>query len=76
METKQMSFDMNNFAKWLSGELKERHWPVAKLSKVSGVHPNTIRNYLANRCEPSFYNVVMLVRALGYRLEVVKNDNK
>lgn len=72
METKQMSFDMNNFAKWLSHQLKARNMSVTRLSKISGVHPNTIRNYLANRCEPSFYNVVMIVSAFGYRLEAVE----
>lgn len=72
METKQMSFDMDNFANWLSKQLEDRSMSVTKLSKISGVHPNTIRNYLSNRCEPSFYNVVLIVKALGYKLEVVK----
>lgn len=72
METKQMYSNMNNFGKWLSHQLNERNITVTKLSRVSGVHPNTIRNYLAGRCEPSFYNVVQIVKALGYELEAVK----
>ena len=73
METRPMYF---NFADWMRGELKTRRMTVAKLSAISGVHPNTIRNYLAFRCEPSLYNVNLIVAALGYTLEVVKNDNK
>lgn len=72
METKQMCSNMNNFGKWLSHQIKEQKITVTKLSKVSGVHPNTIRNYLAKRCEPSLYNVLLLVEALGYELEAVK----
>lgn len=73
METKPMYF---NFADWLRKELLTRHLTVAKVSAISGVHPNTIRNYLAFRCEPTLYNVNLIVVALGYTLEVVKNDNK
>jgi transcriptional regulator with XRE-family HTH domain len=73
METKQMYF---NFADWLRNELLTRRMTVVKLATMSGVHPNTIRNYLSFRCEPSLYNVNLIVAALGYRLEVVKRDNK
>ena len=73
METKQMYF---NFSDWMRNELKVRRMTVAKLSTISGVHPNTIRNYLAFRCEPSLYNVNLIVTALGYQLEAVKRDYK
>lgn len=72
METKQMYSNIDNFAEWLGRQIKERNITVTKLSKISGVHPNTIRNYLAHRCEPTFYNVVLLVKALGYELEAVQ----
>lgn len=73
METRRTYF---NFADWLRNELKTRRMTVAKLSAISGVHPNTIHNYLTFRCEPSLYNVNLIVAALGYKLEVVHNDNK
>lgn len=72
METKQMCSNLINFEKWLSHEMEAQDINAAKLSRMSGVHPNTIRNYLAHRCEPTFYNVLLLVRALGYEVEAVK----
>ncbi len=72
METKQTCSNLINFEKWLSHQIKEQDITVTKLAKISGVHPNTIRNYLARRCEPTFYNVVLLVKALGFELEAVK----
>ena len=72
METTQMCSSIVNFEKWLSKQLKEQKLTVTKLSKISGVHPNTIRNYLALRCEPTFYNVLCLTRALGYDVMAVK----
>jgi hypothetical protein len=71
METKPMYFNLTNFAGWLRKELEERHMTVSKLSKLSSVHPNTIRNYLAHRCEPSYYNVLLIVWALGYELGAI-----
>lgn len=72
METKQMYSNLTDFAEWLQQRIDERHITVTRLSQISGVHPNTIRNYLAHRCEPTYYNVLLLVDALGYKLEAVK----
>jgi lambda repressor-like predicted transcriptional regulator len=67
-----MFSNVDIFEKWLSGEIKAQGLSVTKLSKISGVHPNTIRNYLARRCEPTFYNAWLLVNALGYSLGAIK----
>lgn len=72
METKQMYSDINEFEPWLRQEIAKQKLTVTKLSKISGVHPNTIRNYLAHRCEPTFYNVCQLVNALGYTVGAIK----
>ena len=72
METRQMFSNIDIFRKWLGDEIKAQGLSVAKLSKISGVHPNTIRNYLANRCEPTLYNAWLLVHALGYSLGAIK----
>ena len=72
METKQMCSNLADFAGWLRQQMNEQKLNVTKLSVLSGVHPNTIRNYLAHRCEPTHYNVLLLVQALGYELEAVK----
>lgn len=72
METKQMCSNLLNFEEWLRAEMKAQEIKASKLGQISGVHPNTIRNYLAGRCEPTMYNVLLLVRALGYELGVFK----
>ena len=71
METRPMFFNLDNFNDWLRKSMLDRNISVKHLSKTSGVHPNTIRNYLACRCEPSYYNVVLLVNALGYEMVAV-----
>ena len=76
METRQMYSNLTDFAEWLRKEIDSRHLNVTRLAKMSGVHPNTIRNYLAYRCEPSYYNVLLLVKALGYELGAIPRDNK
>jgi lambda repressor-like predicted transcriptional regulator len=67
-----MYSNLTDFEKWLSHEIKAQGINVRKLAKISGVHYNTIRNYLAHRCEPSFFNVLLIVKALGYEVEAVK----
>ena len=74
METKQMYSNvekLDKFSDWLSSQLAERNMTVTKLGKISGVHPNTIHNYLSERCEPTFFNAQCLVNALGYDLGVI-----
>lgn len=72
METKPMYSNLNNFSKWVRSQLKVNNMTVSHLAKISGVHPNTIRNYLACRCEPTFYNVVLITNALGYDIKAVR----
>ena len=76
METKQMCFNIDNFESWLSNEIRERNITVTRLSKISGVHPNTIRNYLAGRCEPTLFNVQCVVNALGYDVGVIPRGHQ
>ena len=75
METKQMYSNaekIEKFSDWLRYELITRHITVRKLSRMSGVHINTIHNYLHEKCEPSLYNVTCIVNALGYDLGVMR----
>lgn len=72
METTQMCFNLNIFDTWLRQEIRRQNIKVSELSKRSGVHPNTIRNYLTNRCDPTLCNILCLVNALGYDAVVVK----
>ena len=64
------------FSEWLRYELDSRPLTVARLAQISGVHPNTIRNYLAERCEPTLFNVQCIVNALGYDVGVVPRGPK
>lgn len=75
METKQMYSKVekiDKFSDWLRNQIMTRNFTITRLAKLSGVHPNTISNYLNERCEPTFYNVVLLVKALGYELGAIK----
>lgn len=79
METKPMYSNItkiDKFSDWLREEMKMQELKVTKLAKISGVHPNTIRNYLAERCEPTLFNAECLVVALGYDLVVVPRGSK
>ena len=71
METKRMYSNLNIFDTWLRDEMRRQEISVTKLAKISGVHPNTIRNYLANRCDPTRCNILCIVNALGYDAAVV-----
>ena len=75
METKPMYSKVekiDKFSYWLRNQIITRNFTITRLAKLSGVHPNTIRNYLAERCEPTFYNVTLLVNALGYDVGAIK----
>ena len=79
METKQMCSKaqrIHNFSEWLNSELDNSHLTVAKLARISGVHQNTIRNYLAERCEPTLFNVQCVVNALGYDVGVIPRGHQ
>ena len=71
METKRMYSKIEEievFSDWLSRKLEYREMTVTRLAKLSGVHPNTIHNYLAGRCEPTLFNAQCILNALGYKL--------
>lgn len=75
METRPMCSDIEKigkFSDWLKSQLESRNMSISRLAKISGVHPNTIRNYLSLRCEPTLYNVICLTHALGYDLGVIR----
>lgn len=79
METKPMCSNVqkiSKFSEWLRYELDNRHLSITRLSQLSGVHPNTIRNYLAGRCEPTMFSAECLINALGYDLVVIPRDSK
>lgn len=74
METKPMCSNVQKiykFSEWLRHELDTRQLSTTRLAQLSGVHPNTIRNYLAERCEPTLFNVQCVVNALGYDVGVI-----
>ena len=79
METKQMCSNVQkiyNFSEWLRSELDRQHLTATKLSQISGVHKNTIRNYLVDRCEPTLFNIQCVVNALGYDVVVIPRDSE
>lgn len=78
METRQMyskAEKLVKFSEWLRKEMKRQEMSSARLARLSGVHPNTIRNYLAERCEPTLFNVQCIVLAFGHDLGVLYKDD-
>lgn len=59
--------------------LKEKNISIYKLSKLTGIHENTLRNYRKNyaktvRSEPSFVNACKIADALGVSLDDLRSD--
>lgn len=63
---------IGKFSEWLSKQMKFHGMTITRLAKLSGVHPNTIRNYLAERCEPTLFNAQCIINAFGYELGAIK----
>ena len=79
METKPMCSKgqtLYSFSDWLKSEREDNPITIVKLAQISGVHQNTISNYLSGRCEPTLFNAQCIVNSLGYDLVVVPRDNK
>jgi len=79
METRQMCSNVqkiDKFSDWLKSELDRQHITATRLAQISGVHQNTIRNYLAGRCEPTLFNVRCVVNALGYDVGVTPRGHQ
>ena len=60
-----------DFPSWLREQLNTRKMSISRLAKISGVHPNTIQNYLSNKCEPTLFNARCVMNALGYDLGAI-----
>ena len=70
METRLTCSNLDDFTAWMISQMDAQGITVSQLSELSGVHPNTIRNYLRHTCGPTLYNVSCIAKALGYRLWV------
>lgn len=53
--------------------LKEKGMTVYKLSKITGIPDNTLRNYRSKRSEPSFTNVCKIADALDISLDDLRD---
>jgi transcriptional regulator with XRE-family HTH domain len=55
---------------------KESGFTRTQLSKASGISPSTIENYEKEKIEqPSIYKVEILLRAMGYDLDAIKQPS-
>ena len=53
--------------------LKEKGMTVYKLSKITGIPDNTLRNYRSKHSEPSFTNVCKIADALEISLDDLRD---
>lgn len=49
--------------------LYEKGLTIKYLSEKTGIHRNTIRNYIRNDVEPSFFNICCIAQVLDLSLE-------
>lgn len=49
--------------------LKEKYITIYKLSKLTGISDNTLRNYRSKHSDPSFTNACKIADALGVSLD-------
>lgn len=59
--------------------IKEKHISIYRLSKLTGIHENTLRNYKkgyrrSGASEPSFTNACKIADALGVSLDDLRGD--
>ncbi|WP_082621081.1 helix-turn-helix domain-containing protein [Lactobacillus gigeriorum] len=54
--------------------LKERNLTIYRLSKMTGISDNTLRNYRLKHSEPSFTNACKIADALGVSLDDLRED--
>lgn len=55
--------------------LKEKGLTVYKLSKLTGISDNTLRNYRSKHSCPSFTNACKIADALGVKLDDLRDKN-
>lgn len=55
--------------------LKEKGLTVYKLSKLTGISDNTLRNYRSKHSDPSFNNACKIADALGVKLDDLRDKN-
>lgn len=61
--------------------LKQKHLSIYRLSKMTGIHETTLRNYRKNYSHPggvspSFKNACKIADALGVSLDALRGDKK
>lgn len=55
--------------------LKEKGLTVYKLSKLTGISDNTLRNYRSKHSDSSFTNACKIADALGVKLDDLRDKN-
>lgn len=53
--------------------LKEKGMSIYRLSKITGIPDNTLRNYRSKHSDPSFTNVCKIADALGISLDELRD---
>lgn len=72
MVNKKMN-DINDFAKWLQDQLDKRGWDCLDLAVEAFLSEQTIKNYLNGTSYPKLDSFMLIVKALGKRVEITDN---
>lgn len=65
-----------DFTDWLKNELEHRDISQYSLSKRTGISPQTISGYVKGTRSPSLYSFLVVLEALGKKIEIVRKPLK
>lgn len=68
-----MEFD---FAEWLAEEMDKQNISTNELAEKAGVHRLTIQYYLEYKRLPNLATMLVILDALGKRIEIVEKDGE
>ena len=65
-----------DFAEWLAEEMDRQGISINELAEKAGVHRLTIQYYLEYKRLPNLATMLIILDALGKRIEIVGKDGK
>lgn len=66
--------DLNNPGKLIKLIMKTKGMTNEMLANKAGIHVNTVQGWTSGRRAPTFFNFMVCLNALGYRMKVEADD--
>lgn len=65
--------DTEEFGEWLLDEMEKRHLNCHQMSKMTGLSPVTLANYITFTRSPTFASLKLILDAFGKHVEIKDN---